>query len=193
MGKSVLEPQIMEEIQLYISHFIEPNHNQPINMFQSLSAATGNIISQFLFHRRFDYNDTENNKIANAVGRAAQLTTKYGLVSIIPMHKYLFRSLHAEVKENSEFIKTHFKSILDEQIRHLDPDHPQGLMDNFLINTRTKEAQANYCLAGESSEMCSLVNFNSEPIPNGAKTYLIFLIVTDTYKLPLQFISHYRP
>ena len=148
MGKSALEPQIMEEIQLFIDHFIEPNHSQPINIGKSLAGATSNIISQLLFHRRFDYDDSENIKVANAVGRAAQLATRYGLVTNIPFHRILFRPLHVEVKQNSEFISTRLKAILDEQRRNLDSDHPQGLMDNFLINSKTEEGQANYCLAG---------------------------------------------
>lgn len=40
LGRSIMEPKIMDELEKYIAHFIEPNVGVPMDLSRSLSLAT---------------------------------------------------------------------------------------------------------------------------------------------------------
>lgn len=73
MGKASLEPHILQEIEYYINHFINPNHGTAVEMSHSLPQATCNVISQLMYARRFDYDDEVFNRMIDAVAEDLEL------------------------------------------------------------------------------------------------------------------------
>lgn len=150
MGRSALEPQIMEEIEHYINNFIKPHHNRPIDMTLSIAKATCNIMSQLLFHRRFEYDDERNNIMVSGVSQATKLTMKIGLISNIPFHQILFRSIYKLYKQNAARLVNQMTTLVEEYNADLDTENLRGLLDMYLIHSKTKEGQTNYCFAGKA-------------------------------------------
>lgn len=73
MGKTAMEPQVIEEIEKYISHFVEPNHGKSVDISHSIAQASCNIISQLLYSRRFDYDDEEFNMMISMINEQLEL------------------------------------------------------------------------------------------------------------------------
>lgn len=148
MGTSALEPQIIEEIEHYINSFIKPHHDQPIDMTFSLAQATCNMISQLLFHRRFEYDDERNKTMVSGISQFTKLVMKIGLISNIPFHRILFKSLYKLNKENNTRLEDQMLTLVEEHKNDLDTENPRGLLDRYLIHAKTEEGQVNHCFAG---------------------------------------------
>lgn len=73
MGRAVLEPKIIREIEQFLSHFVQSNHGKPMEMSHSLAQATCNVMSQLLYGRRFEYDDETFNQMIESVDEQLKL------------------------------------------------------------------------------------------------------------------------
>ena len=132
MGKAALEPQILEEINEYMQHFIEPNLNRPINMHQSLPRASANIISQLLFGRRFGYDDAEFNQMLTTLDQTVQLFAKVSLFENIPFGSLVFSS---QVKSLGQMLRNTvlptLESYIQECKQNQDVNQPRTMVEKY--------------------------------------------------------------
>ena len=138
MGKAALEPQILEEINEYAQHFIEPNLNRPINMHKSLPQASANIISQLLFGRRFDYDDAIFNELLNTLEKQVGLFAKLSILENIPFSGII---LSSQVKVITDLVTKYAKPALQSYVEEcrakMDTDDPQSMVERFLVSEST--------------------------------------------------------
>ena len=80
MGKSELEPTIIDEVELLIS-YIEANN--PVDPKDVLGNYTSNVISQICFARRWDYGDPDYATFHHAIMKIQILSEVLGLVDFL--------------------------------------------------------------------------------------------------------------
>lgn len=134
MGKSIMELQILEEIDQYTSTFIQPNLSKPINMHLTLPQATCNIISQLVFGRRFEYNDEEFNRMMRALNESMGLISQATTLRNIPFISFLMKSviMREQHLKRDVMIPT-IRKYIEEHKKSLDPAAPRDLIDKLLI------------------------------------------------------------
>ena len=89
MGKTSIEPSILQEIDCYINHFISPNLGRPIRASDSLMFATANIVGSMMTGSRRDYNDTQFVQWVHAFYDMVKSTVKASVSRNIPGAAYL--------------------------------------------------------------------------------------------------------
>ena len=149
MGKASMEPQILEEIDEFLNHYVEPHVGAPITLSHSLSKATSNIITQMMFARRFRYEDEKFNKMVSAVQSVVRLALKAGMVSCLPFGKYFSRSIvEKEIYVRKEVLWPIIQSYIDEHEETIDRDEPRDVIDRFLIHSTDSQKDAGGCYEG---------------------------------------------
>lgn len=89
MGKSTLEPKIMEEFNLYVDYFPTPHLGQPVDLTDSLNLATSNVISLMLFGKRRQYSDDTFWEWKHAFDDKFKTTMIAAIWRNIPLANYL--------------------------------------------------------------------------------------------------------
>ena len=148
MGKSAFEPQILEEGECYMTHFIKPNHDKPIDLSTSLSLATFNIIAQLLFNKRFEYDDDRNKTTGLAMNVAVGSVMKLGLVSQIPFHQKIFKSVHAQFEKTKALVENQIRQLLRECKLKLEEGYHDGLLGTYLKNCQATGNKDEDCFSG---------------------------------------------
>ncbi|XP_067947649.1 uncharacterized protein [Watersipora subatra] len=147
MGKTTLEPQILQEIGHYCSTFIEPNLSSPIELKHSLAQATCNVISQMMYAKRFDYDDEKFNRLIAAVDESLALGVKIAITANIniPGIEWLLGSTMERDKYlNEEILMPSLQSYIDEHKADLDRENPRDLTDRFLIHAERSDGDSCY-------------------------------------------------
>eukprot|EP00092_Neocalanus_flemingeri_P040169 GFUD01043755.1.p1 GENE.GFUD01043755.1~~GFUD01043755.1.p1 ORF type:complete len:487 (-),score=103.82 GFUD01043755.1:69-1529(-) len=128
MGKSELEPRIVDEAELLISHIQE---NSPVDPTDVLGNYTSNVISQICFARRWDYGDPAYAKFHQAIMKITILSEVLGLVDFVPILGYLpnFKTKSIENFENVDYIRNFFRKIIDTKRK----ENTDGIFDGFDI------------------------------------------------------------
>lgn len=151
MGKSDMEPRILEEVELLFTAFIEPNLNQSLNITAGLLHATSNIISQLLFSQRHDYDDKKFQSLISAIAEAFDINIKMALSSSIsfPFVQKIMKS----TIERSDYLSYNIiiptlQSYFDERKPLVDRKCPQNLTDRFIIHSETTQEENQQCYAG---------------------------------------------
>ena len=153
MGKSAFEPQILEEVECYMTHFIKPNHDKPIDLSTSLSLATFNIIAQLLFNKRFEYDDDRNKTTGLAMNVAVGSVMKLGLVSQIPFHQKIFKSVHAQFEKTKALVENQIRQLLRECKLKLEEGYHDGLLGTYLKNCQATADKDNNCFSGKTTNL----------------------------------------
>ncbi|XP_067946650.1 cytochrome P450 2D26-like [Watersipora subatra] len=140
MGKAVLEPKILEEVELYIEHFILPNLGKPFDITHNLNQATSNVISQMLYARRFEYDDEEFNRLVAAANEGVAVAFKVGMIGNLPFGSLFVKSaIEREKYIASTVLQPTLQKYIDAHKATLDRDHPRDLTDRYLIHSEAAE------------------------------------------------------
>ena len=138
MGKTVLEPKILNEAEHYIEHFITPSLGQPFSLSHNLNQATANIISQLLFSKRFEYDDEKFNNLISGIDEALKLSTKTAMIGNLPFGKYFINN----ALKREQFLATNvllptIQSYITDSKESIDKKEPRDLIDRFIISADT--------------------------------------------------------
>lgn len=142
MGKSSLEPQILEEIERYTTHFVEPNLGEAVDLAATIPYATSNIICQLLYSKRYDYEDTKFTDAIAGLAECTMLNVKIAMLENLPFASYLLKSTLA--RENylvTQVFDPVVQDSIDEHDNSLDPDHPRDVTDRYLIHSHSEEGE----------------------------------------------------
>ena len=151
MGKTSLEPQILEEAEKYIDHYIKPNLGKPFSLANSLHQATSNTISQMLFSRRFDYGDITQNSAIDAIEDMFKLGAQLALIENLPLGTLLSRNLRRrEQSLNLDVLLPTLGEYIDETKRTIERQHPRNLIDRYIIHSETAKGERQNCFSGAS-------------------------------------------
>lgn len=150
MGKAYIEPRILDEVHRYISRFLEPNFEQPIDVSHSISLATCNIVSQMLYCRRFDYDDEKYNKVTTAIDKMIAVTSKVALLRNLPFGGLIVKLILSKAsKLGQEVVIPQLQTLIDEHKESLDKENPRDVTDRFIIHSQTAEGERTFCFSGE--------------------------------------------
>ena len=158
MGKASMEPRIIDEVEQYIEHFIQPRLNTPLSLDNSLHEATSNIISQMLFSRRFDYGDRNQNMTIKAIDDMFKLLAQTALVENLPFGGYLSRKLRERERTlNLEVLLPILQTYIDENKKTMDREHPRNFIDRYLIHSATNEGKDESIFSGKRGYLSVIV------------------------------------
>ncbi|KAF6040855.1 hypothetical protein EB796_000838 [Bugula neritina] len=191
MGKSTLEPQLIEEIELFIAHFIEPNLNNPIEMTLGLSQATNNMISQMMFHRRFDYDDEAFKTRIESINESFSIGLKISMIGNLPFGKYFIKSA---IERDDYIMHTillpALQHLIDEHKDDLDEHNPRDIMDKYLIQSQKEqnEGKANHSYSEENARILAFQMYiaGTETTATALRWALLFMCLHPDVKVKVQ-------
>ena len=131
MGKQVMEPRILNEVERYCKHFIEPHLGEPISL-STLNMATCNIISVLVFGGRSDYDDPKFKTLMEAVDKFFGAFTKAGLTKNIPLARFFRFSGLQDMTEGSEVTVPEMDGRFLQRKAAPDLDDPKNMFDYFI-------------------------------------------------------------
>ena len=151
MGKTVLEPKILNEAEHYIEHFITPSLGQPFSLSHNLNQATANIISQLLFSKRFEYDDEKFNSVISGIDEALKLSTKTAMIGNLPFGKYFVNN----ALKREQFLATNvmlptIQSYITDSKDSIDKKQPRDLIDRFIISSDTANPEEERYFSGNN-------------------------------------------
>ena len=150
MGKAVLEPQIMEEIEYFTEYFISPNTGKPISVANSLQLASCNIVLQMFFGSRLHYNDQSLKEVVDNVACLFALVAKLNLLTSIPIIGKLSKPLQDKCTAALEGIRSFANQNATRHKETLDPNHPRDALDRYLLQSQTVTSEEDkICFSGK--------------------------------------------
>ncbi|XP_067950308.1 cytochrome P450 2B9-like [Watersipora subatra] len=146
MGKSIMEPKILDELECYINHFIKPNLGEPLSLLSGLKLATNNLISQMVFGHRATYDDADTKIVISAVSEILSLTGRLSFLTNMPCISWLIRSLENRNHHLMYNIITPiFSRYISEHKTTLDSNHPRDVVDRFLMHSNSAKEEDKHC------------------------------------------------
>ena len=149
MGKSSLEPFIMEEIEDFIDHFITPNTDKPISVDAILQLASCNIVIRMFYGSRLPYGEETLTNLVTSIRTMFNLMAQLNLFTNIPfiglLRKYLenkFSHHYARARLFNDEQSSQHKSTFDE-------NHLRDVFDRYLMHSQTMSCPADkLCFSG---------------------------------------------
>ena len=138
MGKKVMEPRILDEVERYSEYFIEPHLGEPISL-STLNMATCNIVSGFVFGKRSDYDDPDFNAMLTALNKAVKANMRAAITQNIPLARFLRLSGIQQVDESSSVIRPMVDGWVNQVRASLNLESPQHIFDYFFQHQKLKE------------------------------------------------------
>jgi len=135
MGRAAFEPEIVEEIEKYIEHYIEPSAGKPLDMYSNLPKATANVVSQLLFAKRFDYEDEAFTAITDVLNSVINGGLKFRMLTNLPLIGNIFPSVRKQRRNFLGIAMPIIKKCIEERKQQLDANNPQCLVDQYLISS----------------------------------------------------------
>jgi len=135
MGRAAFEPEIVEEIEKYIEHYIEPSAGKPLDMYSNLPKATANVVSQLLFAKRFDYEDEAFTAITDVLNSAINGGLKFRMLTNLPLIGNIFPSVRKQRRNFLGIAMPVIKKCIEERKQQLDTNNPQCLVDQYLLSS----------------------------------------------------------
>ena len=149
MGKSALEPRVLEEVELYIDHYLKPQLGKPMDMRNNLSKATCNIISQMTLAKRFDYEDKALNDIMYVFSEGLNVTARNGLFEDLPFSRIFLQSTESfERNMYDTIIEPFFQSYIDEHKETIEREYPRDVTDRYILHSESAEAEKAVSFSG---------------------------------------------
>jgi cytochrome P450 family 2 subfamily F len=112
MGKSELEPTILNEVELMLTYIEE---NAPLDPKDVLGNYTSNVVAQVCFEKRWDYGDEDYAKFHQAIEKIQVLSEVLGLVDFVPVLGYLpkIKTMSDENYVSVAYIRNFFRKIIE--------------------------------------------------------------------------------
>lgn len=142
MGKEVLEPVILDEVDSFCDHFVEPNLSNGVDLQHPLTLATSNIILRLLLGRPFKYDDSLLLDIDHCISSIfkcfaiTKITRKIPFVRKWPGDIFL----HKEIGVSFKKVLEHFDRIVAERRKEREAGRPLDLLaDSLLVDGSSEE------------------------------------------------------
>ena len=138
MGKQVIEPRILDEVDMYCKHFIEPHLGEPISL-STLNMATCNVISVLVFGGRSDYDDPKFKVLMEAMDTGVKANLRAGITSNIPLARFFKFSGHKVSEESDAVLLPEMEGQFQQTKDSPDLDNPRNMFDYFILHQQEKK------------------------------------------------------
>ncbi|XP_049501924.1 cytochrome P450 2E1 [Panthera uncia] len=137
MGKLANEERIQREVP-FLTEAFRKTQGQPFDPTFVLGYAPCNVISDILFHKRFDYTDQTGLRIQKLFNENFHLlsTSWLQLYNIFPSYMRYLPGNHRKVIKNVYEIKSYTAARVKEHEESLDPNCPRDFTDSLLLGMR---------------------------------------------------------
>ncbi|XP_053513018.1 cytochrome P450 2U1 isoform X4 [Artibeus jamaicensis] len=140
LGKLSLEPKVIEEFK-YVKEEMQKHGGDPFNPFPIVNSAVSNIICSMCFGKRFDYTNSEFQRMLNFMSRGLEicLDNQLQLVNICSWLYYLPFGPFKELRQIEKDITTFLKKIIRDHRESLDVENPQDFIDMYLLHVEEEK------------------------------------------------------
>ena len=131
MGRAGLEPQILEEAELLISHL---RSNPTLDPEVALKNFTSNTVMTMCFGKRWEYEDPRYKAFAHDLSRILRNTGLNMLVDFNPVLGYLpaFKKANKETTESVKHIRMQFEEIIKERVNGDDTEEHDDIISEYI-------------------------------------------------------------
>ncbi|XP_055474950.1 cytochrome P450 2J3-like isoform X1 [Psammomys obesus] len=158
LGKKSLEQRIQEEAH-HLVEVMGEEGGQPFDPHFSINNAVSNIICSITFGERFEYDDSQFQKLLKLLDDAMYLgsSVMVNLYNIFPwIIKYL-PGQHQTLLATWKDLKSYISDIIGNHRKDWNPDEPRDFIDAFL-NEMTKHPDKTTTSFNEETLICSTLD-----------------------------------
>ncbi|XP_071491230.1 cytochrome P450 2J6-like [Diadema antillarum] len=137
-GRQNFEGDILEEIRHMLDAFREKDHSS-FNADHIVEIAVSNVVCNFNFGRRFDYQDPKFQLLVDSIYRFAEIGTNAAAINFFPFLKHFPIPEIREVFEIDKVVRSFLQRMIAEHKETLDEANQRDFIDTYLVEIRRRQ------------------------------------------------------
>ncbi|XP_013778622.2 cytochrome P450 2C28-like [Limulus polyphemus] len=145
-GKTKMEDHIKDEINIILAHLASLD-GTVCDVREVLVPSMSNIISAFVFGRRFDYNDPKRKYLDERLNEFVEYIQWFNMKTFFPWMKPFLSILKSgqfrKFEETTDKLLSFIRKEANNHKKSLDENHVRDYIDSFLIEMRDRQKKNN--------------------------------------------------
>ncbi|XP_063958165.1 cytochrome P450 2U1-like isoform X1 [Lytechinus pictus] len=137
-GKENFEGEIQEEIRYMLAAFKE-KEGSSFNSDHIVEIAVSNVVCNFNFGRRFEYQDPKFQLLVDSIYRFAEIGTNAAAVNFFPFLKHLPIPEIREVFEIDKVVRSFLERMIEDHKETFDETRQRDFIDAYLLEIKRRQ------------------------------------------------------
>ncbi|XP_076330676.1 cytochrome P450 2J4-like [Tachypleus tridentatus] len=137
-GKTKMEDYIKEEISIILDHLASLN-GAVCDIREILVPSMSNIISAFIFGRRFEYDDPKRKYLDKRLSEFIEHVKWFDLKTFFPWMKPFLSALNSRYKTSTVELLAFIREEINNHKKRLDENNLQDYISSFLVEMRDRK------------------------------------------------------